>query len=76
MKNIGLNDNIMDLNQIHNEKIPKEKKVSCNTIITNNNDNNEKEKNKKENENIRNIIKNNLDYKLNKKKKYFKKIFR
>ena len=73
MKNIGLNDNIMDLNQIHNEKIPKEKKVSCNTIITNNNDNNEKEKNKKENENIRNIIKNNLDYKLNKKKNILRK---
>ena len=71
IKNINLNDNIIDLNQFQSEKIPKEKKDSCNTII-NSDDNNDKEKNIKEDKNIRNIIKNNLNYKLRQKKNIFR----
>ena len=77
IKNENNKDNIMDLNQIHNEKNTNEKKVSCSTIIVNKNDNNkEKISNIKEDENfqnIKNIIKNNLDYKMNKKKNILRK---
>ena len=52
-KNENNKDNIMDLNQILNEKNINEKKVNCSTIIVNKNDNNK--------EKILEIIKLNLE---------------
>lgn len=67
-KNANNNSN---LNEIQGNKKLKEKKESINSIINNGNDKNNKEINIEENgdiKNIENIIKNNLDYNLNKRK--------
>ena len=67
-KNANNNSN---LNEIQGNKKLKEKKESINSIINNENDKNNKEINIEENgdiKNIENIIKNNLDYNLNKRK--------
>ena len=80
IKNESVEDNIVDLNQTYNEKNINEKKVSYSTIILNTkkeNNNQDKVINTKENESIqkiKNIIKNNLDYKMNKNKNILRKI--
>ena len=64
-------NNNSNLNEIQGNKKLKEKKESINSIINNENDKNNKEINIEENgdiKNIENIIKNNLDYNLNKRK--------
>lgn len=64
-------NNNSNLNEIQGNKKLKEKKESINSIINNGNDKNNKEINIEENgdiKNIENIIKNNLDYNLNKRK--------
>ena len=69
--NINNANNNSNLNEIQGNKKLKEKKESINSIINNGNDKNNKEINIEENgdiKNIENIIKNNLDYNLNKRK--------
>ena len=64
-------NNNSNFNEIQGNKKLKEKKESINSIINNENDKNNKEINIEENgdiKNIENIIKNNLDYNLNKRK--------
>ena len=64
-------NNNSNLNEIQGNKKLKEKKESSNSIFNNGNDKNNKEINIEENgdiKNIENIIKNNLDYNLNKRK--------
>ena len=73
-RNNSIDDNIPNNKQ--NLKNIEDKKESCSTIISSINNYNEKEINNKENEiikNVANVIKNNLDYKVNKKKEILRK---
>ena len=74
--NHNLSNNPSNLKGIHNNKKLKEKKESCDSVMNSINVKKNKEINVEENpdiKNIENIIKNNLDYNLNKKKFFNRK---
>ena len=72
----NLNNNNTNSNKIQSNKKLEEKKESTNSVINSGNEKNNKEINIEENEdvkNIENIIKNNLDYNLNKRNFFVRK---